>query len=76
MEKIKLTEELERLISRGQYNGQDDKLKDVITNEGVCRNIFVDDDSFDAVSEFTIDMLALLLGYMSISLGKFEDENE
>lgn len=33
MEKIKLTEELERLISRGQYNGQDDKLKDVITNE-------------------------------------------
>lgn len=76
MEKIKLTEELERLISRGQYNGQDDKLKDVITNEGVCRNIFADDDSFDAVSEFTIDMLALLLGYMSISLGKFEDENE
>lgn len=76
MEKIKLTEELERLITRGQYNGQDDKLKDVITNEGVCRNIFADDDSFDAVSEFTVDMLALLLGYMSVSLGEFEDLNE
>lgn len=76
MEKIKLTEELERLISRGQYNGQDDKLKDVITNEGVCRNIFADDDSFDAVSEFTVDMLALLLGYMSVSLGEFNDLNE
>lgn len=76
MKKIKLTEDIERAISRGQYNGQDDKLKDVITNEGVCRNIFADDDSFDAVSEFTIDMLALLLGYMSISLGEFADENE
>ena len=76
MEKIKLTEELERLISRGQYNGQDDKLKDVITNEGVCRNIFADDDSFDAVSEFTVDMLALLLGYMAVRLGEFNDPNE
>lgn len=76
MEKIKLTEDIERLISRGQYNGQDDKLKDVITNEGVCRNIFADDDSFDAVSEFTVDMLALLLGYMSVSLGEFNDLDE
>lgn len=76
MEKIKLTEELERLISRGQYNGQDDKLKDVITNDGVCRNIFADDDSFDAVSEFTVDMLALLLGYMAVRLGEFNDPNE
>ena len=76
MEKIKLTEDIERLISRGQYNGQDDKLKDVITNEGVCRNIFADDDSFDAVSEFTVDMLALLLGYMAVRLGKLDDVNE
>ena len=76
MEKIKLTEDIERAISRGQYNGQDDKLKDVITNEGVCRNIFADDDSFEAVSEFTVDMLALLLGYMSVSLGEFNDPNE
>lgn len=76
MEKIKLTEELERLISRGQYNGQDDKLKDVITNEGVCRNIFADDDSFEAVSEFTVDMLAFLLGYLAVTSAEFEDENE
>lgn len=76
MKKIKLTEDIERLISRGQYNGQDDKLKDVITNEGVCRNIFADDDSFDAVSEFTVDMLALLLGYMAVRLGKLDDVNE
>lgn len=76
MGKIKLTEELERSISRGQYNGQDDKLKDVITNEGVCRNIFADDDSFEAVSEFTVDMLALLLGYMAVRLGKLDDVNE
>lgn len=76
MEKIKLTEDIERLISRGQYNGQDDKLKDVITNEGVCRNIFADDDSFEAVSEFTVDMLALLLGYMAVRLGKLDDVNE
>lgn len=76
MEKIKLTEELERLISRGQYNGQDDKLKDVITNEGVCRNIFADDDSFEAVSEFTVDMLAFLLGYLAVTSAEFEDINE
>lgn len=76
MEKIKLTEDIERAISRGQYNGQDDKLKDVITNEGVCRNIFADDDSFDAVSEFTVDMLAFLLGYLAITSGEFEDDNE
>lgn len=76
MEKIKLTEDIERAISRGQYNGQDDKLKDVITNEGVCRNIFADDDSFDAVSEFTVDMLAFLLGYLAITSGEFEDDSE
>lgn len=76
MEKIKLTEELERLISRGQYNGQDDKLKDVITNEGVCRNIFAGDDSFEAVSEFTVDMLAFLLGYLAVTSAEFEDINE
>lgn len=76
MEKIKLTEDIERAISRGQYNGQDDKLKDVITNEGVCRNIFADDDSFEAVSEFTVDMLAFLLGYLAVTSAEFEDENE
>lgn len=76
MEKIKLTEDIERAISRGQYNGQDDKLKDVITNEGVCRNIFADDDSFEAVSEFTVDMLAFLLGYLAVTSAEFEDINE
>lgn len=76
MEKNKITEDIQRAISRGQYNGQDDKLKDVITNEGVCRNIFAGDDSFEAVSEFTVDMLAFLLGYLAITSGEFEDENE